>query len=86
MSDPRCELCGSPVLVISSREGTTHYQPITTAIGAEAVRLALTELRRQVERLRVAAVSSRDENTWQLGFRNGRNETVGAVLALIDAP
>jgi len=30
----RCELCGSPVRVVSGREGTNYYQPITAAIAA----------------------------------------------------
>ncbi len=33
---PRCELCGTPVEVVSSPEGTSHYRPATDA-GLEGV-------------------------------------------------
>ncbi len=42
----RCELCGSPVLVISKRDGTHHVEPLTDAIAEDRARLreALVEL------------------------------------------
>jgi len=52
MSEPtRCELCGSPVLVIGSKEGTQHYQPIIAAIETEARVGAFREVRAWIETL-----------------------------------
>lgn len=30
--DHRCELCGTPVRVVSSRDGTAHYEPSRRAV------------------------------------------------------
>ena len=37
-----------------------------------------------VKDLRVSPTGPRDENAWQIGFRQSRNETVSAVLDIIE--
>ena len=59
-----------------ARWGTTDDEAV--AVLNERARILAA-----VKDLRVSPTGPRDENAWQIGFRQSRNETVSAVLDII---
>ena len=54
------------------------------ALRQEGAAVERARILEAVEALRVSPTGPRDENAWQIGFRQSRNETVSAVLAAIE--